>query len=180
MTEPLIELGQVALNCLSMAVTGAPNPPGEMCFRVGMEVVHDLGQFVDLCCTGLGYVSMGDTYPSSMSFPEADIVRQASSSCGPPGWGQQIRMGIIRCAPTGDLNGEPPTCADWTDAFIQNAYDAGSLRRASCCFRQWIINSQGFYEGMSVVIERQIQQSPAGGCVERYVTLAVQFPNCDC
>jgi hypothetical protein len=33
---------------------------------------------------------------------------------------------------------------------------------------------------MSIVIDRQIQGNPSGGCVERFMTLTVQFPNCDC
>jgi hypothetical protein len=38
----------------------------------------------------------------------------------------------------------------------------------------------GFFEGMSVVIDRQVQGPPLGGCIERYVNVQVQFPNCDC
>jgi hypothetical protein len=59
-------------------------------------------------------------------------------------------------------------------------YDAQSLRVATCCFRTWVINNQGLYTGMSVIINRQVQGTPNGGCVERYVTMTVQFPNLDC
>jgi len=38
----------------------------------------------------------------------------------------------------------------------------------------------GLFEGMSIVIERQTQGSPNGGCVERSLTITVQMPNCDC
>ncbi len=180
MTEPLLELGAAALNCLSVAVSGFPNPPLDLAYRVGSEVAHDMGQFSDLCCRGLGYVTLGDTFPSSTSFPDQDIIRQANTACSPPAWAQEIRMGIIRCVPVGDENGEPPTNAEWNAAFEQNAFDSAALRKASCCLRQWVVNGVDFWLGMSVVINRQIQINPNGGCVERYVTLAVQFPNCDC
>ena len=180
MTEPLLILGAAALNCLTMAVTGFPNPPQRFAYRVGSEVAHDMGQFSDLCCEGLAYVALEDTFPSSESFPDQDIIRQANTACSPAGWAQIIRMGIIRCVPVGDENGEPPTDAEWNAAFVQNAYDSAALRKASCCLRLWVVNGVDFWLGMSSVIQRQIQANPNGGCVERSVTMAIQFPNCDC
>ena len=179
-TEPTITLATVALDCLSMAVSGNPNPPLNVCFRVGKQIAHDLGQFTDLCCEGLAYVSLGDTFPTESSFPQQDTASQVQGSCGPATWGQVIRLGIVRCVPVGDQNGEPPTCADWNSAFIQNAYDSASLRRATCCLRSWFLAASDFYLGMSIVIDRQVQVDPNGGCVERYVDVTVQFPNCDC
>lgn len=183
MTEPTVTLASQLLTCLGQAVSGNPGAPGNVCLRVGSEVAHDLGQFEDLCCEGLAYVSLGDTYPSSDSFPEQDIIRQANTVCAPSSWAQQFRMGIVRCVPVAaEINGmfEPPTCTQWTAAAIQNMYDSASLRKAACCFRSWLRAQSGFFLGMSIVIERQIQVNPNGGCVERYVTLTVQFPNCDC
>jgi hypothetical protein len=131
-----------------------------------------------MCCEGIAYVSLGDTYPSSASFPEQDIVRQADAVCSPPSWAQIFKAGIIRCVPTGDE--DPPTCDDWNAAFTQNIYDGLSLRRAQCCFRSYVTSNDDLFLGMSVVMERQVQGSPLGGCVERYFTIAVQIPNCDC
>lgn len=180
MTEPVLELGAAALNCLMTAVNMYPNPPITGAYRVGSEVAHDLGQFTDICCEGLAYVAIGDTYPSSTSFPDQDIIRQANTACIPPGWAQDIRMGIIRCVPTGDEQGNPPTNAEWNAAYVQNVYDSAALRKAACCLRSWVINGVDFWLGMSAVINRQTQINPQGGCVERNVTLTVQFPNCDC
>lgn len=181
MTDPVIDLAVAALSCLSQAVTGLPGAPGNVCFRVGLEVAHDLDMVNDLCCEGLAYVALGDTYPSSQSFPEQDIIRQANAVCAPVSWAQQFKFGIIRCVPVmlDDL-GTMPTCADWNTAALQNFYDSIALRRTACCFRQFISSSQGLLEGMSVVIERQTQGSPAAGCVERSLTITVQMPNCDC
>lgn len=179
--DPVIVLAEVALNCLTVAATGVPNPPAQFCYRVGTEVAHDIGPFIDLCCSGLGYVALGDTFPSSDSFPEQDIVRQANTACSPAGWAQQFRLGIVRCVPVvSDDLGSPPTCADWNTAALQNMWDSVALRRAACCIRDYMVNNNGFFLGMSVVIERQIQGNPLGGCVERSMTVFLQFPNCDC
>lgn len=72
-----------------------------------------------------------------------------------------------------------PTCTEWTAAAIENMWDSVVLRKALCCYRTAVRNTL-YFEGMSVVIDRQIQGPPLGGCVERYTSATVQFPNCDC
>lgn len=178
--DPLVELYTQALSCLCAAVNQQPNPPLHCAPRVGTEVVQDLGQFSDLCCEGLAYIMLGDTFLSTGSFPDQDIIQQIRGACAPPTWGQEIRLGIVRCISAGDDLGEPPTDDVWTAEAIQNLYDAQSLRQASCCLRNWVKSNEGLYNGMDVVINRQIQSNPQGGCVERYVTVTVQFPNLDC
>jgi hypothetical protein len=178
--DPVVELYEAALACLCAAVAENPNPPAHCAPRVGPEIAYDMGQYTDYCCEGLAYISLGDTWASSASFPEQDIVRQANAVCPPVTWAQDFKLGIIRCSPTGNENGEPPTDADWLAAAAQNLVDAQSLRVAACCFRNFVIANTGLYTGMSVVINRQTQVTPNGGCVERYVTITVQFPNLDC
>jgi hypothetical protein len=182
--EPTLILATQLLSCLSQAVTGFPNPPGSVCLRVGNQPAHDLSQWEDLCCDGLAYVSLGDTYPSSDSFPDQDIIRQANSACAPASWAQQFQYGIIRCVPVSSTSGTgfaPPSCEQWTAAATQNFYDSAALRQATCCFRNWIVSQDdGPFLGMSVVMNRQTQVNPNGGCVERNSTITVQFPNCDC
>lgn len=169
------QLTSALLTCLCDAVAANPNPPDHCCYRVGTEPVHDidLETGVDLCCEGLAYVLLRDVYPSSQSFPENDIVRQAQARCSPPSWGIGLRVGVVRCAPTTsdcDLNNE---------AFIQNLYDMQAINSTMCCFRDYI-NSTEEFMGMSLVIERQVQGSTSGGCTERYVNLVAQIPNLDC
>lgn len=176
--QQTLVLAQAALNCLTIAVTGNPNPPNLICYRVGQEVAYDAAQFDDLCCEGLAYVSMGDVYPSVSSFPDQDIIRQVDGNCVPPAWAVEFRMGIVRCAPVGDAN-FPPSCADWNAAFVQSAQDSQALRAAVCCLRSWLSTSTQFL-GMSMVIQRQTQSNPSGGCMERVQPLVVQFQNCDC
>ena len=171
-------LANQLLACLCAQSQLQANPPQHCCFRVGVEIAHDAGVWEDLCCEGLAYVALGDTFPSSASFPEQDIVRQANTVCAPPSWAQYFRVGIIRCAPVGDES--PPTCDDWNAAFTQNVQDGLTLRRTACCIRDWVTSNDDIFLGMSVVMERQIQGSPQGGCVERYFNIAIQIPNCDC
>jgi hypothetical protein len=193
--DPVIYLAQLAKTCLTNAVAEVAalvndvtiwKPPAEVCFRVSTQIPFDMDKYADLCCQGLGYVALGGTWPSANSFPEQDVNRQAASRCAPPAWAEEYRMGLVRCLPVvtqgeGFQEGGMPTCAEWNQAAIQNMWDSVTLRKATCCFRQSVLtDSTGFFDGMSVVMDRQVQGPPLGGCVERYVNVQVQHPNCDC
>ena len=177
MDTQVLPLAQALRDCLCAWTSVNPNPPALCCFRVGSEIAHDAGLNEDICCRGMSYVSIGDIWPSSAGFPEADITRQANSNCFPPAWGVQLRAGIIRCVPTGGE--DPPTCPEWAEAHEQVGHDSQALRKAACCIRAFVQNSTQFL-GMSIVINRQVQTNPLGGCVERYMTVDIQIPNLDC
>lgn len=167
------------LACLCEKAGAAENPPGNCCFRVGTEIAHDAGILEDQCCEGIAYVALGDIYPSSESFPDQDIIRQASAHCAFPTWAVQFKVGIIRCVPTGN-EFLPPNCVEWNAAARQNIIDAKTLREVACCIRNFVTNNENQFFGMSVVIERQTQGNPQGGCVERSMQISIQFPNnCD-
>jgi len=168
-------IADLLLDCLCTLSTALENPPQHCCFRIGTEIAHDLDQFSDLCCEGLAYVSMGDIYATRLAVQE-DTDRQVN--CGVVGWGVQLRAGIVRCAPTGTTT-EMPSCEDWTAAALTNFADAQLLRGLACCFLEGIQDLPNM-RGMSVLVGRQVQTNPAGGCIERYVTFDAQFPNCDC
>lgn len=175
----VLPLATQLFTCLQNAANANPNPPANYCYRIGNNPPHDLDFYTDLCCEGLGYLTLGDIFPSTDSFGEADIVRQAQSSCPPASWAVTFKIAIVRCAPTGtDLT--MPTCDAWTAAFQQNVQDAQALRAAACCFRAYIQDNSGAYFGMSTIIGRQSQGEPQGGCVERSVDIMAQIPNCDC
>lgn len=183
MTDQVVTLGAALMSCVqgAVALMEPAYRPQNICFRVGTEIAHDASVYEDLCCEGLAYVSLGDIFPSSVGFPETDIVRQANTVCSPPAWGVQFRTGMVVCAPVmGPTDGSMPTCEQWTAAYLRNLAVAEALRRISCCFRAFIANHDAEFLGMSTVIGRQIQGNPLGGCVERYVTLDVQMANCDC
>lgn len=179
--DPVLEMYQQALLCLCAAVNVNPNPPQHCSARIGLEIPYDTGQFADQCCEGVAYIALGDMYLSTDNFPDQDIIKQIRGSCYVPTWAVEFKLGIIRCAPAGQADGEPPTDAQWTAAAYEGLLDAQALRRAACCFQAWVLGQTGtLYDGMSVVINRQVQTTPQGGCVERYMTLTAQFPNLDC
>lgn len=172
--DQVTEISAALLGCLAAAMSGHPNPVAHTAYRLGTEPVHDINlEGMDLCCEGLAYVLLGDTYPSSDSFPDNDIIRQGDNPCIPPGWAINFRFGIVRCAP------DPGDDVAQAAAFTQNLYDMWALNKTWCCFRQFIRGSTD-YLGMSLVLERQVQGSTSGGCTERYSRVAVQIPNEDC
>jgi hypothetical protein len=181
LADPVYVFAAQALACLQATYPVSGYGPERYEFRVGTSITYDMDQFLDLCCAGLGYVTLGETYPSASSFPEQDVVRQANTVCPPPAWSQRITLGIVRCIPTviDDL-GSMPSASDWTLAFYKNVADVIALRRTACCLRDWLVGQTGLLLGMSMVIENQTQGSPQGGCVERTLTMALQYPNCDC
>lgn len=180
--DPVSELFTQLLACLCQSVAQNANPPLYCEPRVGTEITQDLGQYTDLCCSGLAYVALGDVYFTQDNFPDQEVARQIRGSCAPASWAQVFKMGIIRCIPVGQPDGEPPTTADWIAASAQNLVDSQSLRQAACCIREWVTKTaQGtIYDGMSVVVDRQTQLNPQGGCTERNVNVTIQFPNLDC
>lgn len=183
--DPL--LGQAMdymLQCLITEANRSPNPPLDFGFRVGAQVVQDIGIGTgdDQCCRGLGYVSLLTGYPTE-HFPRPDILRHTASSgatsCPISSWAFEIQVGLIRCLPVGDMH--PLPNAAWEQSALQQVYDTKTLRRAGCCFRTQVMNDPGPLWGMSVLLRTQTAPNPQGGCIERNMIAVVQIPNdCDC
>jgi hypothetical protein len=162
------------LNCLCAAVSGNPNPPQHCRFQVEWEVPQDLFP-TDLCCEGIAYLSMGEVWPSSASFPEQDIIQQIRGNCPPPAWAVEFRLGIMRCVPGAEL---APSAEDEEEAFLQDLDDSQALRSAACCIRDYLLTDPQWL-GFNTVIERQVK-TVQGNCKDRYQPLTIQIPNCDC
>lgn len=179
-----LAIGRKALECLCDAVANLSPAPEHCRFQVGLEGFAGFDQFINECCEGVAYVAMGDVYPSFTSFPDADINRQAAQKCNFVSWAVEFRMGVITCAPTG-TDTRPPTDAEWNAAALYDYAVANALRRAACCLRSSFTSSliglalPDDLDDMSSVIGRQTVLAPSGGCVERYVPVTVQMPNCE-
>lgn len=175
-------LAQFVKTCLCDSVALLTVPPQHCRFQVGNEGFAGIDLYTDECCEGVAYVAMGDIYPSWNSFPDADIVRQANNRCVIPAWAVDFKLGIMRCSPRG-TEATTPTDAEWNAAALLNIADAQALRRATCCIRTGLATAITPYEeqfdGMSMSIGRQSSPSPQGGCMERYVTVTIQFINCE-
>jgi hypothetical protein len=166
-------IASAVLACLCTAVNANPNPPLFCRYQIETDPPEDVAPD-DLCCQGLAYVATGDLWPSTASFPDADVVRQVQGNCPPPAWGVEFRLGIMRCVPGTDLI---PSTAEQQAAFLQDLDDAQALRAASCCVRT-IPASVPWLIGFNVVVGRQ-SKTVQGGCVNRFVPVSFQFPNCE-
>jgi len=168
------------LSCVTTEVALISTPPQHVRYTIGDEVSHDISLYGDLCCEGLAYVHLGPTFFSVDVFPEIDQIKQRSGDCAPAAWAQKFTVGIVRCAPTGDLD-EIVSDDEWNAAAVLNMEDAYALRRIACCARNWLVAQQGLVlDGMSFYVDQQNQVTPQGGCTERHVQLTVQFPNLEC
>ena len=174
MDTQLMVVAPRALACVTAAFDANPSPPDNYGYRVDYEPAAEMFP-EDICCQGLGYVSIGDVWPSVSSFPDADIVRQVQGNCPPAAWGVQFRLGILRCTTGIELQ---PSQPDEDSAFFQDLNDIEALMQAACCLRTYFINDPQWL-GYSVVIERMVK-TIQGGCKDRYVPVSLQFPNCVC
>jgi uncharacterized cupin superfamily protein len=121
-----LPLAQVLLDSLrDVLVNRTDNPPMHFSLRTGEQVAHDMSQTEDLCCEGLAYVKVNRVYPSA-DFPNED---EEWMPCAPLAWAADLEIGILRCAPTGDVNAMP-TDAEWVATTDIVANDSAAIRLA--------------------------------------------------
>lgn len=160
-----LPLAHLLLDCLRGAVTGThPNPPLHFSLRIGEEIAQDLSQYDDLCCEGLAYVKIMNTYPSD-NFPEPN---DTYTPCGANQWAVDLELGVLRCAPVGTID-YVPTDADWTAAVEQVAHDQAALRQAVACFRDQL------EPGTPWIPRAGTSISPQGGCTGSTQVVTVGF-----
>lgn len=122
------QIAQLVLSCLEDAYDGRPDPPGQICLRVG-QVPFSAGLAEDLCCTGLAWVRINRIYPSTVFPTEQTSV---DGPCPVASWAVELELGVIRCLP--DHGAESgASCDEWTAAFLQVDDDAAAMREAVCC-----------------------------------------------
>lgn len=163
----LVPIAQSLLDCLRTQALLNPNPPSSFCLRAGEEVTEDIDPVTDLCCEGLGWVRLGDTFPSS-NFPEPD---QVTVKCLPVAWAQTLEVGIMRCYP-GSTQVAMPTCDNHTSALINDANDVDAIKKALCCWGPTL------RKGALWTVQSIVVNGPRGGCISRVATLLVQIGKC--
>jgi hypothetical protein len=82
----------------------------------------------DACDCGLLAVSVGTIYPTEQ-FPNPALVR-VSNACDAPWEAAEIIMQVVRCTPTADDNGNPPTTAALDASAREILVDAYEMMRA--------------------------------------------------
>ena len=126
-----------AATCISVVVPGA-------------QVVVDYCNPCDGDRCGMAWVRLQSVFPST-SFP----IQDASATSCIPVMAYTVEIGVVRCCPVGDEEGNPPTKAEWEAATQQQLDDMTSIQRAvQCCFGN-----------RKVVFGAYQPIGPEGGCV---------------
>lgn len=102
-----------------------------MCFcgiLIGDGVPAEFGDPLDGGCCGAGYVRLNNAFPSTQ-FPVVDQEATCMTTMA-----YDISVGILRCAPIGDSDGNPPTQEEMDDYAHQALADMATIRRVlRCC-----------------------------------------------
>lgn len=164
------------LACLQTQLAQLADPPARVEIRVGGEEVGPMiGPNVDECCAGLAWIRVANVYPSWDSFPAPD---NSWIPCGPLGYAVVLEMGIVGCMPWSDSSGnldniDPPSAADWSNAFQMTMQHQTLMRKAAACC---------FLPTQRRVVGSWTPLSDEGGCVggKMQVTVSVLPPCSDC
>jgi hypothetical protein len=173
--DPVWIVSNLLLDCLqAQFTTGDPDlaTPVNFCWRSGEEISEDIDPWTgaDLCCEGLGWVRVGNTFPSS-NFPNPDEV---SVKCLPTGWAQVFEVGLLGCYVPGGQE-HMPTCAQHTTASVQDMARLRILKQALCCFdaTDWITKRGRLWTIQSIEVS-----GPRSNCISRVATILVNIPKC--
>jgi hypothetical protein len=144
--------------------------PGRVCVVPG-EIAWDT------CgCDGMLAASLRRQFLTS-SFP-AEASAQIGSPCDAADLAADIIVQVVRCAPTPDDEGNPPSCEQLEEAALQVAVDAWNMRRAAYCALAALRRTR-MVEAFRLT--GQAVLGPQGGCVavQLGVTVAVSG-GCGC
>lgn len=130
----------------------------------------------DDCQCGLLAVTVGRIYPST-TFPAEAADTQLTSPCPPPYEAVDVTVTVLRCAPTVDSRGNPPSCETLGAAAEIWAWDVEAIRAAVvCCLTGLVFD--GTVENWT--LRATDPAGPEGGCVGSTTTLTVGLLSCAC
>lgn len=181
MTDTMIQpVAAMLLECFRNALLAEHGPglmpnhgtmPSEVCYRVGELASMDASLFQDLCCSGLAWLRVADIFSTSEDFPAPDTL-VTWTGCGPMAWGVVFELGVMRCAPTGDI-ATIPNCDEWTTVQYNIMNDAKAMRQAFCClFAQ--------FDPSSIALGSWTPLPTTGGCAGGTWQVTVQIINSEC
>lgn len=154
-------------------VTQLVHVQAPVCFFPVIYADHPLpAQRCDCTCEGGGH---GEAWVRMVKVDRATAVRtrtrpsapgMVDNDCGDRRWVFTVEVGVWRCAPTLDDNGNPPDDADYDTHTQAMLNDAVALERAwRCC---------DFIENLPLITAHQLDtiapSGPAGGCVGTIAT----------
>lgn len=179
------QLAETVLGCVcsTLEETAAEieDQPGCPCRACVVPGPPAWDRCTDPCGTGDGVggqltVHVARIYPS-LSFPADDRTVFGTRACPAPATAVDLVVTLLRCAPTLDEHGCPPTCEELSAAARVVHLDTASVHNALlCCLPTTGPRRRGpqFVMGAHRVLE------PQGGCmgIEQRVTVAL--PGCGC
>ncbi|MEU6594247.1 hypothetical protein ABZ923_34430 [Streptomyces sp. NPDC046881] len=165
------------LTATAARVTGQPGCPCRSCVVPGTPAWDDCaGDCVRAETPGqltVHYASMVAT----SNFPVETRDVMGSRNCLPVRPAAEFVITLLRCAPTYDQQGCPPSCEELAEAARILAVDATSVWNAlQCCFP----GTSDARRGQTFVLGQQRTVGPEGQCVGIEQRVTVSLPSCRC
>ncbi|UQA95612.1 hypothetical protein [Streptomyces halobius] len=176
LTEAVLGCVCAALQATAEEVDGQPACPCRACVVPGAVAWDSCGD----PCSGSGdggqlsvnVVRLNPTNP----FPNEDRTVQGARNCQPPTTtAVEIAVTLLRCAPTVDEQGCPPTCQELEQAARIVHVDAVTVFNALYCC---LPGTGGGRRGRKFVMGQQRTLGPEGGCVGVEQRVTVALPGC--
>ncbi|MFE9127827.1 hypothetical protein ACFYOF_20870 [Streptomyces sp. NPDC007148] len=173
----------LACVCATLAETSAKDPDQPGCPDCTTCVVPGTPAW-DNCtgdCSGAQTpgqltVNLARLTPTS-SFPNESRDVIGSRNCQPVRTSAEYVITLLRCAPTYNEQGCPPTCEEQAAAARILHTDAASIWNAvMCCFPE----TSDARRGQQFVMGQQRVVGPEGQCVGIEQRLTVLLPSCGC
>lgn len=164
----IFDVAAMILACATVSLddTTSAGAPARRYVAIGLPAHDD-------CCEGQLTVSLVRHY-TSMSFPTQDTVQV---QCGMPYVAIDLNVEIIRCAPTLDNLGRPPTIGEINASSQLVAIDALAVWNGVACCLQ---TRREVDDWASVMRETQYI-TPGGGCVGSRLFITVGLTKgCPC
>ena len=135
-------------------------PPAVCCIVPGRDVA------ADDCCIGQAWVRVARTFRTTVDdFPSPTQSTLDETCAGSGWWAVELGLGTIRCAPTVDDHGNPPTAAELEHAARIEADDRGRLHHTVLCGLASVAADLWIGDWLPV--------GPSGGCVGGELTTIV-------
>ncbi|MFG2404282.1 hypothetical protein ACGFR8_08060 [Streptomyces brevispora] len=176
LAEAVLACVCVALDETAADVEGQPGCPCRTCVVPGTPAWDDC---VDPCSGDDGAggqltVNYARIYGTSR-FPQEDLEVRGLRGCQPAATtAAEMVITLLRCAPTVNENGCPPTCEELSAAARVTHVDAATVYNALMC----CLPKTAGRRGRRFVMGQQKVIGPQGGCVGIEQRVIVALPGC--
>lgn len=162
-------VGVCVVDGLGQTPAGAP---GRQCLLLPTQTIP-----WDNCdCGGQVALAIQTVYGSTRFPTPADATRDWSP-CGPPWQVAQVMVSVVRCVPTMDDQGQPPTCAAELAAALILEADRTAVRQAlACCLTG--LKDAGVIGGWALNPSTTVGE--LGGCAGVETTFLIALRSCLC